>query len=433
MSDPANLGGLTDRERPASSSTPPLELRLSDDELAVLTHRDAANLVEANEQLVIATLRTVAAEEALRESVRRKDEFLAMLGHELRNPLAAIRNAAELLKADDGKDQSDWLYNVLVRQVGHLTRLVDDLSDIALVARGVLKLQMGAVDLNAVIKATIEDTQPLIQARHHQLTLHCPDTAVWVDGDEIRLAQVVGNLLANAAKYTDDHGEITVRLAVADATAVLTVSDSGLGIAPDMLPRIFELFVQDARAVDRSQGGLGIGLALVRHLVDIHNGSIQAFSDGPGMGSKFVVRFPLRPSGEPVSSKNENTSSSSIRVMVVDDDVEAGHTLAMVLGSRGIQARTAVDLPSALHVARAFVPQMVLMDIAMPGADGYEVARQLRTLPELQGATYAALSGFGKPEDLSRSQEAGFVQHFVKPTDPKAILMLIIAIFGTKP
>jgi len=391
----------------------------------------AATLVEANEQLVIATLRAVTAEEALRESGRRKDEFLAMLGHELRNPLAAIRNAAELLKDYDGKDPSEWLYNVLVRQVGHLTRLVDDLSDIALFARGVMTLQLAAVDLNEVIRTAIEDAQPVLQHRCHDLTVQCPDTPVWVDGDAIRLAQIVGNLITNAAKYTDDNGKIAVRLGVAEATAVLTVSDNGLGIAANMLLRIFELFVQDARAVDRSHGGLGIGLALVQHLVQKHHGSIQAYSDGPGTGSRFVVRLPLQSRDQPLSSPVEHAASPNARVMVVDDDAEAGQTLAMLLGSRGFQARTAVDLRSALHVARAFRPRMVLMDIAMPGADGYEVTRQLRALPEMQGATYAALSGFGKTEDLSRSQKDGFVRHFVKPADPKAILRLLKLVFET--
>jgi two-component system CheB/CheR fusion protein len=401
-------------------------------ETALLSPTYAATLVEANEQLVIATMRALTAEEALRESGRRKDEFLAMLGHELRNPLAAIRNAAELLKDSDGKDQSEWLYNVLVRQVGHLTRLVDDLADIALLARGVMPLKIRGVDLNEVIRTAIEDAQPLFQHRCHDLTVQFPDTPVWVDGDAIRLAQIVGNLITNAAKYTDDNGKIAVRLVVADTTAILTVSDNGLGIAPGMLSRIFELFVQDARAVDRSQGGLGIGLALVQHLVQKHNGSIQAYSDGPGTGSRFVVRFPLRPQVQPVHFPVEQAPSPNVRAMVVDDDAEAGQTLAMLLGSRGFQVRTAVDLASALHVARAFCPRMVLMDIAMPGADGYEVTRQLRALPEMQGATYAALSGFGKAEDLIRSQEAGFVRHFVKPADPKAILMLLKLVFEDK-
>lgn len=430
-SDIGRISGMN-QSKSGSPSQPTAAADAPGSQVALRTPTHAATLVEANEQLVIATLRAVSAEEALRESGRRKDEFLAMLGHELRNPLAAIRNAAELLKGNDGKDQSEWLYNVLIRQVGHLTRLVDDLADIALLARGVMPLQIRAVDLNEVIRTAIEDAQPLFQHRCHDLTVQCPDTPVWVDGDAIRLAQIVGNLITNAAKYTDDNGKIAVRLFVADATAVLTVSDNGLGIAPDMLTRIFELFVQDARAVDRSHGGLGIGLALVQHLVKKHLGSIQAHSDGPGTGSRFVVRLPLRPRDQPVSLPVDHANSPNVRVMVVDDDAEAGQTLAMLLGSRGFQVRTAVDLASALHVARAFLPRMVLMDIAMPGADGYEVTRQLRALPEMQDATYAALSGFGKTEDLSRSQEAGFVRHFVKPADPKAILMLLKHVFEGK-
>ncbi len=243
----------------------------------------AAELLEANQQLVLATTRAQAAEDELRQAARHKDEFLAMLGHELRNPLVPIRNAAEVLHRIAGDDKRvAWVYEVLVRQVGHITRLVDDLLDISLISRGAMQLRLEPVDLAAVIGRAVEAVDPIIRRKRHHLHCELPLQSTWVEGDSIRLAQVFDNLLTNAAKYTPDEGEISLTLEVIDQSAVIHVSDNGLGIAPEMRSRIFEIFVQDARAADRSEGGLGIGLALVRHLVHLHRGSIEATSNGVG-------------------------------------------------------------------------------------------------------------------------------------------------------
>ena len=384
----------------------------------------AAALLEANQQLVLATMRAQAAEQELREAARHKDEFLAMLGHELRNPLVPIRNAAEVLKQIGGDDKRvAWVHDVLVRQVGHMTRLVDDLLDISLISRGALKLRLEPVDLERAIASALEAVEPIIKRKNHRVRCELPPHPTWVEGDPIRLTQVFENLLTNAAKYTHDHGEISVTMEVVDQCAVIRVRDNGLGIAPGMQSRIFELFVQDARAADRSEGGLGIGLALVRHLVNLHRGTIDALSKGEGQGTEFTVRLPLlreapRPAQEAVPSSDGATG----RVMIVDDDVEGGESMAVVLGIYGYEVQRATDLQSALQVARAFRPQAVLMDISMPGADGYEVARRLSAITEVgRDIRYIAVTGLGQPEDFRRSQEAGFAHHLVKPVDPNEL------------
>jgi two-component system CheB/CheR fusion protein len=384
----------------------------------------SAALLEANQQLVLATMRAQAAEQELREAARHKDEFLAMLGHELRNPLVPIRNAAEVLKRVGSEDKRvAWVHDVLVRQVGHMTRLVDDLLDISMISRGALKLRLEPVDVGRAIGTALEAVEPIIKRKHHRLRCELPIDSMWVEGDPIRLPQVFENLLTNAAKYTQDRGEISVTMDMVDRCAVIRVRDNGLGIAPRMQSRIFELFVQDARAADRSEGGLGIGLALVRHLVNLHRGTIDASSKGEGQGTEFTVRLPLlreapRPAREAVPSSDGATG----RVMIVDDDVEVGESMAVVLGIYGYDVQRATDLQSALKVARAFRPQAVLMDISMPGTDGYEVARRLSAIPEVgRDIRYIAVTGLGQPDDFRRSQEAGFAHHLVKPVDPNEL------------
>ncbi|MBC7793763.1 MAG: response regulator [Clostridia bacterium] len=381
----------------------------------------STELLEANEQLVLATLRAQVAEEAMREAARHKDEFLAMLGHELRNPLVPIRNAAAVLQQLAGGDKRlTWVHDVLVRQVGHMTRLVDDLLDISLVARGKMQLRLEPVDVGSAIGRALEATQELIEKKRHRLKRLLPREPVWVEGDAIRLIQVFENLLTNAAKYTDDQGLISVTLEVAESVALIRVGDNGLGIAPEMQSRIFELFIQDARSLDRSQGGLGIGLALVRHLVDIHRGSIEVHSDGAGKGSEFLVRLPLLPvTGKPANTGGLKQEGGTGRVMIVDDDADAGESMAVLLNIYGYDVERAFNLESAMQVGSAFRPQVVLMDIALPGADGYEVARRLRAMPAIERDTiYIAVTGFGSPEDHRRSEQAGFAHHLVKPVDP---------------
>jgi two-component system CheB/CheR fusion protein len=384
----------------------------------------AAALLEANQQLVLATLRAQAAEQELREAARHKDEFLAMLGHELRNPLVPIRNAAEVLKRVGGDDERvAWVHDVLVRQVGHITRLVDDLLDISLISRGALKLRLEPVDLGSAIGTALEAVEPIIRRKHHRLRCELPSASMWIEGDPIRLTQVFENLLTNAAKYTQDRGEISVAMEMVDQCAVIRVCDNGLGIAPGMQSRIFELFVQDARSADRSEGGLGIGLALVRHLVNLHRGTIDASSKGEGQGTEFTIRLPLLPEAQRAAPEAAPPSHVATgRVMIVDDDVEGGESMAVLLEMYGWEVQRATDLQSALHVCRAFRPQTVLMDISMPGADGYEVARRLSALPELgRDISYIAVTGLGQPDDFRRSKVAGFAHHLVKPVDPNEL------------
>lgn len=364
----------------------------------------------------------IAAEEGLREGARQKDEFLAMLGHELRNPLAPIRNAAEVLHRIAGDDQRlEWAHTLLVRQVGHMTRLIEDLLDISRITRGTLRLRLEPVDLRLLLERALATTKPILERKHHRLEASVPPQPVWVEGDPIRLTQIFENLLTNAAKYTDEHGEIAIALEVEATTAMIRVRDNGLGISPTMRTRIFELFVQDERSVDRSQGGLGIGLALVRHLVDLHRGSVEALSTGVGRGSEFVVRLPLLPEAKIVTSAPRKSPEvpGSGRVLVVDDDVAAGGSLAVVLRLFGYEVEHAVDLESALRLGADFRPQAVVMDIALPHTDGYEVARRLRALPHLSPHTaFIGVSGFGQQEDFRRSEAAGFIHHLIKPIEP---------------
>jgi two-component system, chemotaxis family, CheB/CheR fusion protein len=387
------------------------------------TEQEAA-LREANEQLVLAMVRAQAAEEELRLAARHKDEFLAMLGHELRNPLVPIRNAAEVLHRIAGEDKRvAWVYEVLVRQVGHITRLVDDLLDISLISRGAMQLRFEPVALSAVIGRAVEAVEPLIKRKRHHLNCDLPLKTVWVEGDVIRLTQVFENLLTNAAKYTPEDGEISITLEIVDQSALIRVRDNGLGIAPGMQSRIFELFVQDARAADRSEGGLGIGLALVRHLVNLHHGAIEATSDGAGKGTEFVVSLPLLPKAKrPTQAAPPAEDGAAGRVMIVDDDVEGGESMTVLLKLYGYDVERATDLHSALQVGQSFRPHAVLMDISLPDADGYEVARRLRAMPEVgRKVIYIAITGFGQPKDFQRSEEAGFAHHLVKPVDPNEL------------
>jgi PAS domain S-box-containing protein len=362
------------------------------------------------------------AEEALREADRRKDEFLAMLAHELRNPLAPIRNAVQLMRLN-GTDDPDvqWARDVVERQVQQLTRLVDDLLDVSRISRGKINLQMGPVDLAAVVVRAVEISRPLIDARKHSLEVSLPEQAVWVEGDSTRLAQVLSNLLNNAAKYSEEGGRIDLTVEPSGGEAVLRVRDTGVGIAADMLSHIFEMFTQVQSSVGRSQGGLGIGLTLVRSLVELHGGSVEAHSGGLGHGSEFVVRLPLLQEAAPpaaAGAKQQRPCKVAARnVLIVDDNQDAADSLALLLRRRGQEVRTAYDGPAALDLARAQPPDVVLLDIGMPGMDGLEVARRLRLDLGLKQALLVALTGYGQDEDRRRSQEAGFDTHLVKPVD----------------
>jgi PAS domain S-box-containing protein len=369
-------------------------------------------------------------EEALKEADRRKDEFLAMLAHELRNPLAPIRNAAQVLKLIGPADPSQQrAREIIERQTQHLTRLVDDLLDVSRITRGKITLTHEPLDLAAVIYSAVETNRPLIGERRHQLTVVVPPQPLRVEGDQTRLVQVVGNLLHNATKYTDEGGSIWLEAAREGGAAVVRVRDNGMGMSADLLPHVFDLFTQADRSLDRSQGGLGIGLTLVRQLVELHGGRVEARSDGPGRGSEFVVRLPLSAAGvapaEESAAGRVATSARALKVLIVEDNLDSAEMLAFVLELGGHDVRAAHNGAEALEAARAFAPQVVLCDIGLPGMNGYEVAARLRQRAESQRTVLIALTGYGQEEDRRRAKAAGFDYHLTKPVEPEALTALL--------
>jgi PAS domain S-box-containing protein len=359
-------------------------------------------------------------EAALQDANRRKDEFLAMLSHELRNPLAPIRNAAHVLNRIGPVDTNVRKATEMIqRQVQHLTRLVDDLLDVSRITRGKIRLRKEPLELTTVVAQAVETSQPLIDDRRHELMVGLPPEEVRVEADLTRLAQALANILTNAAKYTPEGGHIRLTVETGPGEAVVRIHDDGMGIAPELLPRVFDLFTQGDRSLARSEGGLGIGLTLVQSLVALHGGSVEAHSEGPGKGSEFVVRLPtLLAKASPAGSEREGRHPSPPRrVLVVDDNEDGANSLAMLLQLAGHEVRAVHDGPTALDMAKAFRPDLVLLDIGMPRMDGYEVARQLRKQPGLEKALLVAVTGYGQEEDRRRTQEARLDAHLVKPVD----------------
>ncbi len=361
--------------------------------------------------------------QGIQESDRRKNEFLAMLAHELRNPLAPIRNAVEILRAASlEQPELHWAQDVIDRQVQQLVRLVDDLLDISRITRGKITLQKQTVRLADVVARAVEMSRPLMEDRRQTLDCRIPPEPVHIQGDPIRLTQVMCNLLNNAAKYTGDGGQIWVALEHDGRNGVIHVRDSGVGIPEGMLGRVFELFTQVDASLDRSRGGLGVGLTLVRTIVEMHRGTVAAFSPGANQGSEFVVTLPLartmeRAADTPPRDRKEMNESSRRRILVVDDNADAAKSLAMLLRLRGHDTQVYFDGLSALEHAAAFRPDLILLDIGLPGMDGYEVARCIRRCDILKHTPLAAVTGYGRPEDHRRSQEAGFDHHLVKPIE----------------
>jgi K+-sensing histidine kinase KdpD len=358
--------------------------------------------------------------ESLKLSDRRKDEFLAMLAHELRNPLAPINTAAHVLRLSgaDPRRVAD-ASEVIARQVGHMTRLVDDLLDVSRVTRGLVQLEREAVDMRTVVATAVEQVKPLVQSRRHDLRTQVGASACTVEGDYHRLVQIVSNLLNNAAKYTPQGGVIEVGLAPVEGRAVLTVSDNGVGITPEMLPHVFELFTQAERTPDRAQGGLGIGLALVRTLVQLHGGEVRASSAGPQKGSTFVVELPLAQVQPRTTSRAASRNGAARRVFLVDDNVDAAQTLRDLLELMGHEVTVAHDARSALRqVAQAAASwDAFILDIGLPDMTGYELARRLRELEAARNSTFIALTGYGQAHDRVLSKASGFHEHLVKPVD----------------
>jgi signal transduction histidine kinase/CheY-like chemotaxis protein len=368
-----------------------------------------------------------------READRRKDEFLAMLGHELRNPLSPMVTALQLMRMKDGAPL-ERERTIIERQVEHLTRLVDDLLDVSRITRGKVQLKRGRIDLTAVLLKAAEMASPLFEQRAHYLELPPPAGPLFVDGDPARLAQVLANLLNNAAKYTDPGGRIAVTAVGEGEQAVVRVRDNGAGIAPNILPRIFDMFVQEGRSIDRSQGGLGLGLAIVRSLVELHGGTVSVHSEGLGRGSEFVVRLPLaapqagtagedrRPPPEAPATQGD---PGSVRLLLVDDNRDAVELLTEFLDTKGYVTRMALDGPSGLAAASAFQPHVALLDVGLPVMDGYELASRLRQEPGLKGIKLVAITGYGQDSDRLRAREAGFDMHLVKPIEPGQLLRIL--------
>ncbi|MEP6673183.1 MAG: ATP-binding protein [Chthoniobacter sp.] len=396
-------------------------------------HDDAGKVARFNGAVIDITARkhgeeALAAQAAtLRDADRRKDEFLAMLAHELRNPLASVSSAVTVLKESNDAENHAWAADVIGRQSAQLARLVDDLLDVSRITRGRIELRRELLDVARIIASAIEAVAPLMTERSHAQVVEVPTGLLWVEADPTRLEQIIVNLLTNAAKYTPPHGKITLRareekIPGGDATdVVISVQDNGIGIAPGQIPLMFELFAQGERSAARREGGLGIGLTVVRALCEMHGGTVEAFSEGPGTGTTFTVRLPAAPDALSPSAPQAVAvaigEGAGRRLLLVDDNRDTATGLGRLLTRRGYEVHLAHQGPEALELARRLAPGIVLLDIGLPGMDGYEVARRLRSDASGAKALIVAISGYGQEEDRVRSREAGFDHHLVKPVD----------------
>jgi PAS domain S-box-containing protein len=366
--------------------------------------------------------------EELAHADRRKDEFLATLAHELRNPLAPLRNGLELLRrGGDDPALGTRTRQMMERQLGHLVRLVDDLLDLARVTQGKLQVRLQAVDLVSVVESAVETARPLLEERRHRLQVTLPEAQVLLHADLTRLAQVLGNLLTNAAKYTDPGGHVSVTAECRGQLVVIRVEDDGIGIPAQELPRLFRIFSQVTPALERTQGGVGIGLALAKALVELHGGTVSAESRGPGQGSTFSIELPLAQPGEVLDAPRVEPSRSAARVgvLVVDDNVDGADSVSALLERAGAEVRTCYEGRRALELAASFRPEVMILDLGMPGMNGYEVARAVRAAPWGSEVYLVAMTGWGQDEDRRRTREAGFDAHLVKPPQGSELLGLL--------
>lgn len=396
---------------------------------------DAAGAVASAFGIVQDITERKAAEAALRDADRRKDEFLATLAHELRNPLTPIRNAVHLLRLNSEtpgrENRNPRLFEMVERQVSHLVRLVDDLLEVSRITRGKIELRKERLDLTALLRHVVDASQPAIQRGGHELRMDLPSEPLILDADPVRLSQIFTNLLDNAAKYTEAGGTITLTAARQGAAATISVRDNGVGIPAELLPRVFEIFTQVDRSLGRAQGGLGIGLALVRSLVEMHGGSVEADSAGLGRGSTFVVRLPLAAGGAADSETEDGALQGAMvsrRVLVIDDDRDVADSLAMFLETMGATVRAAYSGDAGLDALGEFDPELVFLDLGMPRMDGYETARRIRSRPEGRRLPLVALTGWGQDQVCARARAAGFDRHLTKPADLDALQNLLVSL-----
>jgi len=417
LSAPPN--GTTQRE---------LELRATDGAtVPVLAVMNRIGLGDGSDVycLIVTDLRDQRRREELIIEGRRKDEFLAMLAHELRNPIAPIRYAAARLRSGDPTpSRLDWARDVINRQVDQLTRLVDDLLDVSRITRGKISLDLAPIEVDTIVARAVEAVRPLVEARKQDLKVTRPFERLTVNGDATRLAQVVSNLLNNAVKFTPERGQISISVEVdkqgeRPGWVRLSVADSGVGIRAELVPEMFNLFAQGAENQGRAQGGLGIGLTLVRSFVEMHGGTVTGSSEGPGRGSTFVVRLPLLAERDAAPQRDRAASAAAAvvprKILVVDDNLDVAESLSGFLEDCGHEVRVAQTGELALDEARTFRPDVMLIDVALPGINGHEAARRIRSTVELQGTTLVAVTGYGQEEDRRLSRQAGFDHHWVKP------------------
>jgi signal transduction histidine kinase len=407
------------------------ELHRKTRQLELLNRELEHRVAERTAELERSTYRLRESESRLQETDRRKDEFLAMLGHELRNPLAPIQAASKLLRMDHlGKSHHARALDLVDRQIEHLVRLIDDLLDVSRITRGAITLRREIANLADVVSRAIETNRPLIDAKRHALVVDLPAQPVYVDGDVTRLTQVVGNLLHNAAKYTEEGGEIRVRVESSPPETLIRVKDTGVGIPSEMLSKVFDLFIQVDRPLNRKQGGLGVGLAMVRRLVEMHGGSVEAQSDGIGRGTEMVVRLPLFDDVNAGKHRKRRTREDvpvlvGRRILVVDDNRDAADSIALLLEVAGHVVRTAYDGPDALELAAVFRPEVAILDLGLPSMDGFEIARQIEAQAWGKDIALVALTGWGQQEDFRRTSDAGFDAHLVKPVQPEQLLKVL--------
>lgn len=389
-----------------------------------------AELTDANDRLTREISERERAEQALSQSMKRKDEYIAILAHELRNPLSAIHNAVMVMQMQSASEQQQtWAHELLQRQVKHLTCLMDDLLDVSRISNGRIQLHTEVVDLSQVVRHAADSLSPLLKKHRHELRLELPQEPLYVEGDTVRLTQVLGNLLTNAAKYMDDGGLVELILEKDDDNAArIRVRDRGVGIPEDLLAKVFDLFVQAPSALNRAQGGLGIGLALVRALVDLHGGTAHVESAGPGQGAEFSVSLPLvdqQPAIEDVIMPSTSVSAATLRILIIDDNVDSATGLSLCLESLGYELRCAHTGKEGVMMAKAYQPDVILLDIGLPDIDGCEVARRLRAEKGLMDIRIIAMTGYSGEADRDRAEKAGFNHYLVKPVELAKLLELL--------